>query len=144
MSRVIRIQAAHRTRQHILQAMALAVRAAASPETDPQVERDILAFLDACLAELSKSVDETASAWEKRGYWLKADRFRQEWSWVERSSASLNQALGRRDLERSRACGMELATHLQHVRLPASRLQARPWAGAWKKRNGSTRNPSPT
>ena len=136
MSRVIRIQAAHRGRQQILQAMALAIRAAASSQTGSSDERDILAFLEACLAELSRSADETATAWEKRSYWLKADRFRQDWLWTETIGRCLRQALTAADFERARTCGMELATHLHHVRAPASRLQSRPWAGAWEKRNG--------
>ncbi|OGT27279.1 MAG: hypothetical protein A2Z17_00985, partial [Gammaproteobacteria bacterium RBG_16_66_13] len=134
MSRVIRIQAAHRGRQQVLQAMALALRAAASSQAGSADERDILAFLEACLAEVSRSADETATAWEKRSYWLKADRFRQDWLWTDTIGKCLRQALTAADFERARGCGMELAMHLRQVRAPTSRAQSRPWAGAWEKR----------
>ncbi len=87
------------------------------------------------------AADETATAWEKRSYWLKADRFRQDWLWTDRIGGCLREALAVSNLERARGCGMELATHLQRVRVPASRLQSRPWVGAWEKRNGYSKGP---
>lgn len=141
MSRVIRVETAHRSRQRILQGMAVTLRRAVSGVLDPSEQRDLLAFLDVSLAELRRSVDETAAAWEKRGYWLKADRFRQEWGWTERIGSSLSSALGACDLDRAMTSGTELATHIQHVRLPPALSRSRPWDGAWDKRNGSTKAP---
>jgi len=138
MSRVIRVETAYRSRQRILQGMALALRFAASREASAGDQPDLLAFLDLSLAELRRSVDETAAAWEKRGYWLKADRFRQDWRWAERIGDSLHSAIESGDLDRARASGMELATPVHDVRLPASLARARPWVGAWDRRNGSS------
>jgi hypothetical protein len=47
------------------------------------------AGLTASLQEIHDSVDRTAEAWEKRDYWLKADAFRRQWSWVERFLAGM-------------------------------------------------------
>jgi hypothetical protein len=41
-----------------------------------------LACVCESLRRLSSSVEETAHAWEERGYWTKADSFRREWAWV--------------------------------------------------------------
>lgn len=45
--------------------------------------RDCLAYILLALGYLEDSINETVNAWEKRNYWLKADRFRGEWDWVE-------------------------------------------------------------
>ena len=34
------------------------------------------------LEAIDESIEQSVAAWEKRGYWLKADRFRQEWRWA--------------------------------------------------------------
>jgi hypothetical protein len=47
------------------------------------------ATLTASLQEIFESVDHTAAAWEKRDYWLKADAFRRQWSWVEKFLAGI-------------------------------------------------------
>jgi hypothetical protein len=139
MSRVVRIETAHRSRQRILQGIALALRRAASGASEPAEQRDLLAFLDLSLGELRRSVEETAAAWERRGYWLKADRFRHDWKWTERIGMSMSSALGAGDFDRAMGSGIELATHLQNVRLPAALSRSRPWDGGWEKRNGSTK-----
>ena len=144
MSRVIRVEAASRSRQRVLQGMALALRYAASSGATPADQPDLLAFLDLSLAELRRSVDETAAAWEKRGYWLKADQFRQDWRWADRIGDSLHSALDLGDLDRARVSGMELATPVHDVRLPASLVRSRPWVGAWERRNGSSQKPRAT
>lgn len=132
MSRIIRTEggATHRTR--ILRAMALAIRSTAVPEpTPPDRLRDVFAFLALSLAELETSVEQTAAAWEKRSYWLKADQFRQEWSWIGVERSALEAALSSGDLEKAGACGMELATILAGRKLRVGKSTARPWLGAW-------------
>ncbi len=36
-----------------------------------------------CLAleEINSNIDKSVEAWEKRGYWVKADKFRLDWEW---------------------------------------------------------------
>ncbi|MBN1439584.1 MAG: hypothetical protein JW929_09260 [Anaerolineales bacterium] len=45
------------------------------------------------LQEIRESVNRTAEAWEKRDYWVKADAFRRQWSWVERHESNLTRCL---------------------------------------------------
>jgi hypothetical protein len=113
--------------------MAQALRAVGQDNSPSQGEiRDVLAFLALSLGELNASVEETASAWERRAYWLKADRFRSEWSWVPRIHARLEAALRVEDLGEAQACGMELANLLADRRLRTLKAGgARPWGGAW-------------
>ena len=44
--------------------------------------KDMAAAVVLALREIEETVDVAAAAWEKRNYYLKADRFRLEWEWV--------------------------------------------------------------
>jgi hypothetical protein len=93
LSRIIRPESAARARERILQATALAIRHAARQSPSSADRHDILAFIVLALDEISESVDASAAAWEKRGYWLKADRFRRDWIWVEQVKRKIETAL---------------------------------------------------
>ncbi len=113
--------------------MAQALRAAAEPRVSSGAEeRDILAFLALGLAQLQASVVETTSAWERRSYWVKADRFRQQWEWVPRNLTRLEASLDRSDLIQAGACGLEIAAALAHLKVKPGRAKTRPWVGAWR------------
>jgi hypothetical protein len=44
--------------------------------------RDMAAAIVYSLRAIEATIDVTTEAWEKRNYYLKADRFRLEWEWV--------------------------------------------------------------
>jgi len=102
--------------------------------------RDVLAFLALSLGELQASIEETATAWERRSYWVKADRFRAEWSWTADMLRRLESNLCGGDLDEAQACATELAGILAGHRLKARRSTGEPWKGAWnawlEKRQG--------
>ena len=113
--------------------MAQALRAAADPTVSSGTEeRDILAFLALALAELQESVRETTVAWERRAYWVKADRFRQQWEWVPRNLARLETSLRQDDMLQAGACGLEIAVHLADLKVKPGRTKSEPWKGAWR------------
>lgn len=83
MSRIIHTQGTpttqrNRLRRTIAEALRLLV---AKPRVD-QESKDLVALIIFALREIAENVDSSATAWEKRDYYLKADRFRREWSWI--------------------------------------------------------------
>jgi hypothetical protein len=44
------------------------------------------------LHALEALTETTTSAWEKRGYWMKADRYRMEWRWVAEAKRDVLEA----------------------------------------------------
>lgn len=51
--------------------------------------KDMLAQLVYCLREIDEGIDESAKAWEKRDYWMKAEEFRANWQWAGSAAAEL-------------------------------------------------------
>ena len=64
----------NRLSKSIVQALRLLMQ---KPAPDAE-SRDLAAYIVLALEKIAESVETTASAWEKRDYWLKADHFRQE------------------------------------------------------------------
>jgi hypothetical protein len=94
---------------------------------------DIAAFIFAHLKVISNSVDQTALAWEKRDYWVKADTFRRQWSWVERPLRSLEEILKRKDITALSGALKDLARVLPPPKTVQKKIATPPWPGFWKK-----------
>jgi hypothetical protein len=112
--------------------MAQALRAVAQrPDISDGETREVLAFLALSLSELNESVEETAAAWERREYWLKADRFRLEWAPIRVIHGRLDMALRAGDMGQARGFGTDLARLLAERRLRPLKSSSTPWKGAW-------------
>lgn len=133
MSRVIRPQSASKIRSDLLQALAHAVASDQASVLDQSERRDILAFSVRILEEIMESVSATSNAWEKRGYWVKADRFMAEWAWASTWLKQLTQAYGQPELAPSEALYGRLSDHLSQVSIPVRMRRTKPWTGAWKR-----------
>ncbi|WP_188645918.1 hypothetical protein [Marinithermofilum abyssi] len=57
----------------------LAIRELAKQQDVTDEARDLAAFISLALQTI---YDVSVLAWEKRGYWVKADRFLMEWMWT--------------------------------------------------------------
>jgi hypothetical protein len=94
---------------------------------------DLGAFLFANLKNIAGSVDQTALAWEKRDYWVKADAFRRQWGWVEKPLRVLEECLKRKDVPALSGALQELSRVLPPPKSPGRKTQSSAWSGSWKK-----------
>ena len=107
-------------------------RMSAKPALDGEA-KDMAAFIVFSLREISASIDKSASAWEKRDYYLKADAFRREWAWVEPAANRL-QAMLRE--ERWADLPMEMARltpQFANVRVTQLTRPATLWQGCYQR-----------
>jgi len=135
LSRVINTESNSSTRRKILQKIALVLRHSTNSSIDESVQKDMFAFLILSLQIMDTLTGNTIEAWEKRGYWIKADRFRREWLWVEHIGKNLSEGLEKNDLL---TCALQLANlaeHVSDVRIPKRQLSTEPWKGAWENWN---------
>lgn len=129
MSRVFRTEALSTTRKRILSHLGAASARLKEEDLDEAERRDILAFFLLALDELHRLVEQTATAWEKRDYWLKADRFRHEWRWVLDAREQLRRALSTGDWQTARSVVESLEGRFPRG---TGRGHKRPWRGAWE------------
>jgi hypothetical protein len=130
LSRLHRPAGPSRQRDECLGRIRSALQAAPSGPHSVTTERDRLAFLLEQLQSVADSVEQTATAWEERGYWVKADQFRQSWSWV----ASTRDAVGEVVLNGDPAAADELLRRLL-IRLIQHDVKPQPdgGLGTWEQ-----------
>lgn len=138
MSRVVHRESASRARAKMLQGIAVTLRETAGARDVGAEEMDQLAFLALSLDAIARSVDETATAWEKRDYWIKADCFRADWNWVEPLRRQLADALREKDWNYALQATRQLAGRVAMVKLPSRGRASRIWEGAWRRWSSST------
>lgn len=97
MSRIIQTQSGGQFRKNMLKYLASALKAMNKKEKIDNESKDIIAFIVLCLEKISVTIDESVVAWEKRGYWVKADKFRLEWEWARKCAQGLRIQLMQED-----------------------------------------------
>jgi hypothetical protein len=93
LGRIIHTTNPTRQRNTALKKMASAIRKFSASDQNDRQTTELAAELVISLQEIRDSVDHTAEAWEKRDYWLKADAFRRQWSWIDPYLSDLKNTL---------------------------------------------------
>ena len=132
MSRVIHLDGVGKERKRLIREIVLALRELAQQTEPSETSHDLVAFIVITLRRVNQTVEESVLAWEKRGYWVKADRYRLDWDWTLKISQDLRQALLKEDWQKVSESSIELATRLNTVKLPQRHTLGTPWVGAWE------------
>ncbi len=130
MGNLINPDNAGKRRDRYVKATVLAMRELVGKKKVDDEVRDLTAFIVLTLKQIDETIDETCTAWEKRDYWIKADRFRNDWFWTKSAEAKLEQAVIENKWQLVPAAVKEMAKHLQDVALP-KRDWGTPWNGAY-------------
>ena len=133
MSRIINSDSAGKERTRLTKAIVLAVRELAQ-QTGPGAEsRDLAAFISIALSMVAETIDVSVAAWEKRGYWVKADRFRMDWMWSVHYAEKMRRALQTDDWGTVAEVAALSAQKLNRITIPAGNRLGKPWVGAWEE-----------
>jgi len=103
-------------------------------EPDPE-SLDLAAYIVLALENIAESVDSAATAWEKRDYWLKADRFRLEWAWTEGLSERLKPLVLSQNWAAIIPELIAIAQHLGKFEISERNRLGTPWLGSWESLN---------
>ena len=133
MGRVINPDGVGKERTRLTRAVVLALRELMNQTEPDQETRDLAAFIALALKAISETIDKSVSAWEKRGYWIKADRFRMDWAWSEKYARDMKQALFQDDWGKVALTAAQVTEKLKDVKVPQRHRLGTPWVGAWDK-----------
>ena len=133
MGRVINPESAGKQRTQLIRSVVLALRELVKkPDVDDET-RDLAAYIALALASVYRTIDISVSAWEKRGYWVKADRFRMDWIWTESLGIALQNALVLNDWPSVAMISAQIMQKLKNVKVPQRHRLGTPWVGAWER-----------
>ncbi|MEW6404119.1 MAG: hypothetical protein AB1649_20175 [Chloroflexota bacterium] len=133
MSRVINPDSAGKERTRLIKAIVLAVRELAKQSRVTAETRDLAAFIALALQSIAAGIDVSVAAWEKRDYWVKADKFRMEWMWTGQYASKLKQALLTDDWATIAGMIPQIAQKFNKVVVSENHRLGRPWTGAYKQ-----------
>lgn len=133
MSRVINPDSAGKQRTKLTKSIVLALRELARQTDTGKEARDLTAFIAVALQAVAEGIDASVAAWEKRGYWVKADKFRMEWAWTGPVSEKLRAALDAGDWASVAALSAQIGQRLGKIQIAENHRLGRPWAGAYER-----------
>ncbi len=143
MGRVINSETAGKQRGRLNKALLLTMRELGKKKDIDAETRDMVAFIALCLHEMHETIEVTCAAWEKRDYWIKADRFRRDWAWTKTYYTKLSDSVLQNDWAEIPMLLPAIAQQSASIKLPKSNTIGTAWNGAltrlktlvWEEKN---------
>lgn len=133
MSRIINTDSTGKQRSQLTRAAAVALRQLSQQTNFGDEARDLASFIALALRSIHDGIDSSVSAWEKRGYWVKADRFRMEWAWADATATRLADAILKDDWPAVAQLSIQTAQRLNSVQVSSNSRIGKPWTGAYAR-----------
>jgi hypothetical protein len=107
-------------------------RLLAKPALDGEA-KDLAATIVMALREVSQTVEESATAWDDRDYYLKADRFRREWMWAGQCERELTAIIREGRWDALPPALAKLLPHVADITITKFTRGADVWTGAYAR-----------
>ena len=95
--------------------------------------KDMLAFIVFGLRSMDQSIDQSATAWEKRDYYIKADQLRREWLWLPDTAERMEDILRSDDYRTAPIELAGLAARFSDIKVTTFTKSPTLWQGAYKR-----------
>jgi hypothetical protein len=93
MSRIININNPSKVRNQNQRTIAEILRRIGAKSTIDDETKDMVSTIVFLLREIFAGVESSIEAWEKKGYWMKADRYLRHWEWTAEVAANLEDVI---------------------------------------------------
>jgi hypothetical protein len=133
LGRVINLENSGKERNKLTKSIVKAIRELMNQQATDLLTHDLAAFIALSLEDIHQTVDVSVLAWEKRGYWLKADRFRLDWEWSEQYGKQMREAVLSEDWASIANLSAKVAQKLSKIQIAAKNRIGEPWIGSWDK-----------
>jgi hypothetical protein len=133
LSRIYNPDSAGKERNTLTRSIVLALRELMKQQGTDGATKDLAAYVALALDEVNGTIEASVTAWEKRGYWVKADKFRLEWEWSGNYAKVMAEALKKDDWATVALTSAKVAQKLGKITVPERNRLGTPWVGSWKK-----------
>jgi len=133
MTRIIQTEKIGTERKRLVRAIVISLRELSKQTNQDGTTRDLLAFIAFCLQTIAKGVETTVAPWEKRDYWVKADRFRMEWEWTGTTAMKMKSALLQDEWEQIPEILALVGQKFSSTKVSDKHRMGTPWIGSWDK-----------
>ncbi|MBP6179960.1 MAG: hypothetical protein KA473_07900 [Anaerolineales bacterium] len=131
MSRVINPDSVGKERTRLSKSIVLCIRELAKQTQVTSETKDMAAFIALALQSIAEGIDASVAAWEKRDYWVKADKFRMEWMWAGQSAEKMRSAVLGDDWAAIAMLMPQIAQRFSKIEVSDNHRLGKPWVGAY-------------
>ena len=132
LSRIINIDGVGKQRKRYTREVVLAIRELMQQSDVTDETRDLAAFIALRLAAIFETIEITVAPWEKRDFWVKADRFRMDWAWSGSYAEEMKTAVKQDNWQVVAVVSAKTAEKLKNVQVSKRHRLGEPWHGSWK------------
>ncbi len=133
MGRIITSESAGKDRTRLTKTVVISIRELLRQKEPGDLSRDLIACVLQSLDGIYDTVDVSVEAWEKRGYWLKADRFRMDWQWTKIIADKMRPLVFTENYGELIPLMVEVLQALENVKVSENHRLGTPWTGAWEE-----------
>lgn len=133
MGRLVTIDGTGTERNRLRRTIAEALRLLGQKEVIDDEARDLVALIVFSLRHIAQGIETSATAWEKRDYYIKADRLRNDWLWVDLSARELEKILLQGRWNSLPAALVRLLPRFNDIKLTKMTRTADLWQGCYQK-----------
>ena len=133
MGHIIKLETAGKERLRLQKEIVIAIKELAKQTGVDQTTKDLVAYIAIALQAIGKTVDESVAAWEKRGYWIKAERYRIEGDWAKKLGEDLHRNLLDEDWKKIVEIIGKVTQKMNKIKIPQRIRYGTPWVGSWDK-----------
>jgi hypothetical protein len=132
LGRYINNETGGKERNRQTKAIVISIRELMKQQQPDNTSRDLAAFIALALLQVHATIDESVAAWEKKDYWVKADRYRIEWEWTLGAGNKMKQAVLKEDWATIAVTAAQVAQKLNTIKVSDKHRLGTPWVGALK------------
>lgn len=133
MSRIINPDSTGKQRNQLMRTAAEILRRLSQKTSLDDETRDMVALLVYCLREIDSGIDQSAAAWEKRDYWMKAEEFRQKWRWAGGMADALQAMLFQDEWNQLPQMMVKLLPYFADIKITKFTRKETLWQGAYNR-----------
>jgi hypothetical protein len=133
LTRIINFDGVGKQRKKLTREIVLAIRELIQQDGINTKTYDLASLIALNLESIYETIDLTVGAWEKRNYWVKADRFRMEWAWSGTLAGEMSEAIRADDWQAIALISTKVAQKFNKVQVSERHRLGEPWKGAYEK-----------
>jgi hypothetical protein len=132
LSRLINTDSVGKERTRLSKSIVLCIRELAKQKQVTDDAKDQASFIALALQAISDGIDASVAAWEKRDYWVKADRFRMDWMWAGQYAIKMKEAILSDDWATIAMLMPKIAEKFNKIEVSDNHRLGTPWSSAYK------------
>ncbi len=133
MGRVINTNSPGKRRKAHMRTIAEILRHLMQTSSIDDSSKDMVAAVIYSLRAIDATIEESIVAWEKRGYWKKADDFQQKWWWCSLSATALENLVKSDNWQQIPEAMFKLFPHFSDIEIKKLTRDPNNWTGLYRK-----------